>query len=182
MDCRMRRSRVVTTTSTGITSAVSWDFRLRISGTTSVDRFLENYHHKIAINVAYSVVHGAIRLVALGFRDVPLQGTRLQKAAGMIREAIEQGAVGFSTGFFYFPNSYADTRELIELCKAIREAGGVYITHLRSIFPERDHRGSRVAEALEIGRRSGVPVHFPIIKPVPLKRVRPTGYRSLVQT
>ena len=78
----------------------------------------------------------------------------------MIREGIEQGAVGFSTGLFYFPNSYADTRELIELCKAIREAGGVYITHLRRTFPERGHRAGRVAEALEIGRRSGVPVHF----------------------
>lgn len=119
-----------------------------------------SYYYDIAINTAYLVPHGAVRLQTVGFRDVPLAGDDLELAKRIIREGIEQGAVGFSTGMSYFPNSYSTTDELIELCRACDEAGGVYVTHLRNQNTERGFGGGGVAEALEIGRRSGVRVHF----------------------
>ena len=127
---------------------------------SSVAAFRSHYHKKVAINTAYCVPHGAIRLETLGFRDVPLTGDSLEQAKRFIREGIEQGAVGFATGMSYFPNSWSDTTEMIELCKATAEVGGVYVTHLRNVNTDRAFGGGDVPEALEIGRRSGVKVHF----------------------
>ena len=127
---------------------------------SSVAAFRSHYDRKVAINTAYCVAHGAVRLETTGFRDTPLTGDALNKATRLIREGIEQGAVGFATGMSYFPNSWSDTVEMIELCKATQEAGGVYVTHLRNVNTDRAFGGGGVPEALEIGRRSGVRVHF----------------------
>lgn len=127
---------------------------------SSVASFRSHYHKKTAINVAYLVGHGPVRLESVGFRDVPLVGDALEKAGRLVREGIEQGAVGFCTGLSYYPNAWSDTSELIELCKAAHEAGGVYVTHLRDVNTDRAFGGGGIAEALEIGRASGVPVHF----------------------
>ncbi|MCH8206508.1 MAG: hypothetical protein IH956_05835, partial [Chloroflexi bacterium] len=70
---------------------------------SSVAAFRANYHKKVAINTAYTVAHGALRLETLGFRDVPLVGEPLEKAKRLVREGIEQGAVGFATGLSYRP-------------------------------------------------------------------------------
>ena len=127
---------------------------------SSVSAFRSHYHKKVAINTAYCIAHGAVRLEALGFHDAPLVGDALENAKRLITEGMEQGAVGFATGLMYFPLSWSDTTEMIELCKAAHEAGGVYVTHLRSNHIERSFGGGGVPEALEIGRRSGVRVHF----------------------
>ena len=127
---------------------------------SSVASFRSHYHKKTAINTAYLVPHAAVRLETIGFRDAPLTGDTLKGAQRLIREGIEQGAVGFATGMSYYPNAWSDTAELIELCKATQEAGGVYVTHVRDRNIERGFGGGGVAEALEIGRRSGVGVHL----------------------
>ena len=127
---------------------------------SSVAAFRSHYHKKTAINTAYLVAHGAVRLETVGFYDVPLVGDALDKARRLVREGIDQGAVGFSTGLSYHPNAWSDTTEMIELCKVAHEAGGVYVTHLRDVNTDRAYGGGGVPEALEIGRRSGVRVHF----------------------
>ena len=77
------------------------------------------------------------------------------------RRGHRAGAVAFATGLMYFPHSWSDGNEMVELCKAAHEAGGVYVTHLRSNHKERSFGGEGgVPEALEIGRRSGIGVHF----------------------
>jgi N-acyl-D-amino-acid deacylase len=127
---------------------------------SSIAAFLGNYHRKVAINVVALVPHGAIRISAVGFKDVPLRGQKLEKAKRLVSEGIEQGARGFATGMSYYPNSYSDTAELIELNRVVARMGGVYVTHLRNHETDRGFEGGGVAEALEIGRRSGVKVHF----------------------
>ena len=127
---------------------------------SSVEAFRSHYHRKVAINTAYCVAHGAVRLETVGFRDAPLIGDDLARARRLITEGIEQGAVGFATGMSYHPNAWSDTAEMIELCRATAEAGGVYVTHLRDVNTDRGYGGGGVPEALEIGRRSGVKVHF----------------------
>ncbi|MCI0441289.1 MAG: amidohydrolase family protein, partial [Chloroflexi bacterium] len=116
---------------------------------SSVSAFRSHYHKKVAINTAYPIAHGAIRLETVGFKDAPLTGSAMEKAKDLIRQGMEQGAVGLATGMSYMPNAWSDTAELVELCKVVREYGGVYITHLRDVNPERGFGGGGVPEALE---------------------------------
>jgi N-acyl-D-amino-acid deacylase len=127
---------------------------------SSVAAFRSHYHKKVAVNTAYFVPQGTVRLEVLGFRDAPLVGENLDKARRLVREGLEQGAVGMTTGSKYYPGPWADTRELVELCKVVREAGKVYMCEPRRANGERAHGGGGVAEALEIARQTGVRLHF----------------------
>ncbi|MCH7907819.1 MAG: amidohydrolase family protein [Chloroflexi bacterium] len=127
---------------------------------SSIDAFLGNYHLKTSCNVATFIGHGPVRISAVGMNDVPLRGNDMDRAKGMLREGLEQGARGFSTGLSYYPCAYSDTDELVELCSVAAEFGLPYSTHLRNHNTERGYSGGGVLEALEIGRRSGVPVHL----------------------
>ena len=107
---------------------------------------------------AYLVPHATLRLEVLGFRDVPLVSEPLTKAKRLVREGLEQGAVGFTTGSKYYPGPWADTRELIELCSVVREAGKVYMSEPRATT--RAFGGGGPTEAMEIMRQSGVKLHL----------------------
>ena len=126
----------------------------------TMEAFLGNYHRKTAINVAVFVSHGAVRVEAAGFNDVPLTGDLLDRAKTLVREGTEQGGVGFATGLSYLPQAFSNTEEIIELCTAANESGSVYSTHMRNVNVDRSFGGGGIAEALEIGRRSGIPVHI----------------------
>ena len=76
----------------------------------------------------------------------------------IIREAMEEGAVGLSTGLDYPPGGYASTDELVDLCEYVADLGGFYHTHVRYRLGDRYMDPFR--EALEIGDRSGIPVHI----------------------
>ena len=76
-----------------------------------------------------------------------------------MREAMEEGSFGLSTGLDYPPGSYADTNELIELSKTVAEMGGFYHTHTRQSLTLNGHMAP-FEEAVEIGRGSGSPVHL----------------------
>jgi len=127
---------------------------------SSVEKFRSHYHQKVSINTAYPIAHGALRLEVLGFNDKPMTGESLDRAKKLVAEGMSQGAIGLATGLSYHPQAWSDTDELIELCKIVKDLGGVYITHLRDVNTDRAYGGGGVAEALEIGRKSGVPVHF----------------------
>jgi N-acyl-D-amino-acid deacylase len=127
---------------------------------SSVQSFRSHYHKKTAVNTAYLVAHGAVRLETLGFQDVPMTGQSLKKACAMVKQGMEEGAVGFATGLSYHPQAWSDTDELIALCEAATELDGVYVTHLRDVNTDRAFGGGGIPEALEIGKRSGVKVHF----------------------
>ena len=75
-----------------------------------------------------------------------------------LREAMEAGAFGVSTGLDYPPGSYATTAELAELATEAARLGGIYHTHVR--YPLGDGFLDPYREAIEIGRRSGCPVHI----------------------
>ena len=127
---------------------------------SSVAAFRSHYHKKVSINTAYNIAHGAIRLETVGFEDVPLRGDALDKALDLVRQGMEEGAVGFATGMSYHPNAWSDTDELVAICEVVAEYGGVYTTHLRDVNTDRGFGDGGVPEALEIGRRAGVKVHF----------------------
>ena len=127
---------------------------------SSVTAFRANYHKKVAINTVYLVPNGTVRLETAGFRDVPLTGSLMSNYKSLVREGMEQGAVGFTTGSSYYPGPWTSTEELIEICELVRDLGGVYMAEPRRANPERAYEGGGVLEALEIARRSGVKLHL----------------------
>jgi N-acyl-D-aspartate/D-glutamate deacylase len=81
-----------------------------------------------------------------------------------VAKAMEQGAVGLSTGLYYAPGSYARTEEIIELAKVVVPYGGIYTSHIRD---ESDYNIGLVAavrEAIEIGEKAGIPVQISHLK------------------
>src|SRR5207237_10151734 len=83
----------------------------------------------------------------------------LRRMRRLVREAMEQGAVGLSSGLDYIPSRYADTEELIALCEEIAPFGGVYVTHMRRYDP--DGVLDSMGEVFRIGREAPCPVQFP---------------------
>jgi N-acyl-D-amino-acid deacylase len=126
---------------------------------SSVSYFRRHLHKKVAVNTVYLVPHGTIRLQVLGFRDLALVNNDLETARRLVREGIEQGAVGFSTGAKYYPGPWGNMAELVELCKTVHQAGGVYMCEPREANLDRAHGGNGVLEALEIARQSRVRLH-----------------------
>ncbi|MGE4609247.1 MAG: amidohydrolase family protein, partial [Myxococcota bacterium] len=110
-----------------------------------------------SVNVGVLVGHGTIRLEAMGgARRAPDAG-ELARMESQLREGLDAGAVGLSTGLVYEPGRHAQTGEIVSLASLMSESGGLYTTHMRN-------EGARlldaVAEAIEIGERAGVSVQI----------------------
>ncbi|SJZ71050.1 N-acyl-D-amino-acid deacylase family protein [Selenihalanaerobacter shriftii] len=111
----------------------------------------------IGPNVSYLVPHGNIRMEAMGLDDRAATKDELKKMRQITRRSLEAGAVGLSTGLLYTPCAYANTEELIEMCKVVAEYDKVFVIHQRS---EADAIIESIKEVIKIGKRSGVRVHF----------------------
>src|SRR5919197_974790 len=84
-----------------------------------------------AVNVVHFVGHGALRIAAMGFDARPAEAGEIKTMERHLGEALDAGAWGFSTGLVYPPSSYADTREIIALARAMAPRGGQYSSHIR---------------------------------------------------
>jgi len=109
----------------------------------------------ISVNVASYVGEETIWECVMGSSFERPGSGELQRMKELIGEAMTDGAFGLSTALMMPPSSLATTDDLIELCKAVREHGGIYATHMRDeglgVFDS-------VKEAIQIGERAGVPV------------------------
>src|SRR6266404_7238917 len=110
-----------------------------------------------SLDCSYLIPHGAVRLNAMGMEDRRASSSEIQAMQELIRQSMREGALGMSTGLIYPPCCFADTAELIELCKTVAEFDGVFVAHMRS---ESDYLEDAVAEMIEIGKHSGVRVHI----------------------
>lgn len=110
-----------------------------------------------AIDCAYLIPHGAVRLSVMGMEDRLARADELRAMQELIRQSMREGAFGMSTGLIYPPCCFADTNELIELCRAVAEFDGIFVSHMRS---ESDYIEDAVAEMIEVGKQSGVRVHI----------------------
>jgi N-acyl-D-amino-acid deacylase len=115
----------------------------------------------LSVNVAPLVGHGTIRLVAMGPGDARPTAGQLLAMAAETRRAMEEGALGLSTGLIYAPGVFADTDEIAGLARVAAEAGGFYASHIRG---EGDTLLPAVAEAIDVGRRAGAPVQISHLK------------------
>ena len=124
----------------------------------SVAEYLSLFSGKVACNIAYIIGNSALRISGMGWEDRPPTPEELGQMKALLRQGMEEGACGISTGLDYPPGSYADTEELVELCKEASKLGGIYHTHVR--YSLGDRFLDPFKEAIEIGRSSGIPVHI----------------------
>lgn len=111
----------------------------------------------VSVNVASLVGHGTVRKSVLGFENRPPDEGEMDRMRSLVAEAMEAGAFGLSSGLVYPPGRYAETWELVELCRVVADYGGFYATHVRG---ERETLIEAVLEAVEIGERAGIPVQL----------------------
>jgi len=106
-----------------------------------------------SINRAFLVGHGNIRACIIEYENRIPEPHELLQMGKDLRESMEAGAFGMSSGLIYPPGCYAATNEIAELCKIIENYGGFYATHIRN---EGDKLEDALSEAIEISRLSGV--------------------------
>ncbi|RFU86232.1 D-aminoacylase [Streptomyces triticagri] len=108
------------------------DFDWRTVG-EYLDRLDRNFDGQgIAVNAAYLIPQGTVRMYAVGWDDRPATAQELDHMRQLVAEGLEQGAVGMSSGLTYTPGMYADDSELAELCRVVARHDGYYCPHHRS--------------------------------------------------
>jgi N-acyl-D-amino-acid deacylase len=121
-----------------------------------VAALLASYDRTTPVNVAYLVPHGTVRQEVLGSTERAADEHEIKQMIRLIEVGLEEGAAGFSTGLDYAPGRFADTAELIELCKPVAAVSALYVSHLRG-YEGRATVG--VDEMRAIGVGSGAAVH-----------------------
>src|SRR5690606_38315846 len=106
----------------------------------------------IGTNVAFYVGHNAIRREVVGLEHGGATRDEILRMKALVREGMELGAVGLSTGLMYEARMWSDTDEVVALAREAAAHGGIYDSHVRN--PVFDLIKSD-AEAIEIGRRAG---------------------------
>jgi len=118
----------------------------------TIGDFLNDFsQRKFSVNIATMVGLGTIREFIVGLDDRPANPDELKRMQLEVIKAIEEGAIGISTGLEYTPGSFASTDELIELCKVAPEKFRLYATHMRN---EDNYVLEAIDEAIEIAKRS----------------------------
>jgi N-acyl-D-amino-acid deacylase len=125
---------------------------------TSIGEYLQRCHRRTSGNIVALIPNGCLRLEVIGWGKRSATKNEIKKMQDMIRQGMAEGAVGLSSGLEYAPSMWANTDELVELCKTVAECGGVYVTHVRKDLG--DGAFDCFCEALATGIRSGCPVHI----------------------
>ncbi|WP_369261638.1 amidohydrolase family protein [Streptomyces sp. R35] len=128
----------------------------------SVGEYLDRLDHGfdgegIAVNAAYLVPQGTVRMLAVGWEDREATPQELDRMRQLVADGLREGAVGMSSGLTYTPGMYAKDAELTELCRVVAAHGGYYCPHHRSY-------GAGALEAYEemvaLTRDAGCPLHL----------------------
>jgi len=117
---------------------------------------------KTSINVATLVGHNTVRRLGMGLGNRQATPEEMKKMEDLVTKAMQDGAVGMSTGLIYLPGMYSSTEEIVDLAKIVAAKGGVYATHMRN---EGLKVTDAINEALTIGRQANIPVeisHFKV--------------------
>jgi N-acyl-D-amino-acid deacylase len=125
---------------------------------TTLGEYLEMLQKKgISPNVASFVGAATVRTNLLGEADVQPNAQQLAAMQALVKQAMEEGALGLTDALIYSPNTYAKTPELIALAKVSAQCGGMYIAHIRS---EGDRLEEAVQESIDIAQASGAPAEI----------------------
>ncbi|MCU0387704.1 MAG: D-aminoacylase [Chitinophagaceae bacterium] len=144
----------------GVTSVITGN-----CGSSETD--IEKYYAwldslKLSVNVGTLLGQNDVRRAVMGRANREATEEELKRMDSIVIKAMEDGALGFSTGLIYIPGSYTPTYEIVRLAKIVSAYGGVYATHMRS---EGDSVVPAIKEALHIGREANIPIeisHFKV--------------------
>ena len=123
----------------------------------SVAEYLALFDEQCAINVCTLIPNGNVRMEAMGLESRPPTPDELKVMKRLVREGMEQGAVGVSSGLDYVPSIYANEDELAALCEEIAPFGGIYVTHMRGYNLQK--APPALEEVFNIGKRAKCGVH-----------------------
>lgn len=133
------------------------DIQYPIEWTSLGDYFGWLEKRGISTNIASFVGAATVRVHELGEGDVDPTPEQLDRMRALVRQAMNEGAMGVGSSLIYAPGSYAETDELVALTSEAAKCGGMYISHMRS---EGDRIEEAVDELIEISRRSGAPAEI----------------------
>ena len=108
----------------------------------------------IGTNAALYIGQGSVRGRVMGMSDAAPSGPQLDSMRAIVARAMDQGALGLSTGLYYAPGSYANTDEVIELAKVAAQKGGIYDSHMRDESSYTIGLVGSVLETIRIGREA----------------------------
>ena len=133
------------------------DIKYPIGWTTLAEYLDYLVKRGISCNVASFIGATTVRIHEIGYADRPPTPAELERMKALVRQAMQEGALGVGSSLIYAPAFYARTDELIELCKVAGEYRGMYISHIRS-------EGNRLLEAadelIRISREAKLPAEF----------------------
>ncbi|MCB9458558.1 MAG: D-aminoacylase [Anaerolineaceae bacterium] len=141
---RMKKSRDFILTDNDVNFEITWD---------TLGEYLQFLEDKgVSTNVASYVGSGTLRIYAMGYEDRAPTADEMALMKDLVRQAMEEGAIGMSAALIYPPAAFATTEEIIELAKIVGEYDGVYVSHIRG-----EGRTLHIAldEFLRIVRESG---------------------------
>ena len=127
-----------------------WDWR-------SVGEYLDRLDRGIAVNAAYLVPHGTVRMLAMGSEDRAPTEAELDSMRGLVDTGMAEGAAGLSAGLTYSPGMYAGTDELVALCAVVARRGGFFSPHHRSYGKD---SLAAYAEMIAVASASGCALHL----------------------
>ena len=129
------------------------DIRYPVEWTTLAEYLEHLVERGISPNVASFIGAATPRTYVLGHEDRAPTGEELERMRELVRQAMEEGAIGVASSLIYPPGSFADTAELVELAKVAAEYDGLYASHVRG---EGRHLVESVEELLTIAREAGI--------------------------
>ena len=129
------------------------EFKYDIDWTT-LGEYLESLQRRgISTNVASFIGATTLRIHEIGYEDRPPTDQEMENMRNLVRQAMEEGALGIGSSLIYAPAFYSSTEELIELCKIASEYNGMYISHLRS---ESNQFLEALEELITISEKAGI--------------------------
>ncbi|WP_129791318.1 amidohydrolase family protein [Sphingosinicella sp. CPCC 101087] len=125
---------------------------------TTLGEYLDHLENRgVSPNVASFVGATTIRIHVLGEADVDPTPEQLGRMRALVRQAMEEGALGVGSALIYAPANYAETPELIALASEAGRCGGMYISHMRS---EADDIDDAIDEVITIAREGNLPAEI----------------------
>lgn len=108
-----------------------------------------------AVNSVCFCGHANLRHAVMDDLQRPATASEISQMCVHLKEAMEAGALGLSTGLYYPPARESSTEEVVEITKTLASYGGMYVSHMRD---EGEHLFDSLEETFRIGREAGVPV------------------------
>ena len=131
------------------------DFRI---DWTTLGEYLESLERRgVSTNVASFIGATTLRIHEIGFENRAPTDEELNNMRALVRQAMEEGALGIGSSLIYAPAFYSSTEELIELCKVAAEYGGMYISHMRS---ESNQLLEALDELITIAEKANIPAEI----------------------